>query len=87
MTSLLCRAKLAGFGEDESAKKQTQGARKVIPKIENTFNAEEYSRQKKQRCEMARFCLPNATSKLPVLMEGSHGSPTVKATLSVTWHR
>ena len=55
------RGKLAGFGEDESAKKQTQGARKVIPKIENTFNAEEYSRQKRNRYGMARVYLPDVT--------------------------
>ena len=41
----LSRGKVAGFGEEDTAKKVTQGVRK-IPKIENTFNAEEWSRKK-----------------------------------------
>ena len=45
----LCRGKVAGFGEEEAAKKGTQSIRKVIPKIENTFNVEEYARQRKAR--------------------------------------
>lgn len=45
----LCREKVAGFGEEEAAKKGTQSIRKVIPKIENTFNVEEYARQRKAR--------------------------------------
>ncbi|CAL5220378.1 g2383 [Coccomyxa viridis] len=43
------RGKLAGFGEEDAAKKQTEGVRRTIPKIENTFNAEEYSRKKRNR--------------------------------------
>ena len=46
---VMCRGKLAGFGEEDAAKKQTEGVRRTIPKIENTFNAEEYSRKKRNR--------------------------------------
>ena len=42
----LSRGKVAGFGDEDAFKKVTQGVRKVIPKIENTFNAEEWSRKK-----------------------------------------
>ena len=37
---------MVGFGDEDAAKKVTQGVRKTIPKIENTFNAEEWSRKK-----------------------------------------
>ncbi|CAK0782938.1 hypothetical protein CVIRNUC_006133 [Coccomyxa viridis] len=40
------RGKVVGFGDEDAAKKVTQGVRKIIPKIENTFNAEEWSRKK-----------------------------------------
>jgi hypothetical protein len=57
----LRRGTIAGFGEGEAAKKATQTVRKVIPKIENTFNVEEYARQRKARWAIMQNLIPSAS--------------------------